>query len=355
MANGNDRLAEKLRSQYRNRGASLNGVGATSTSELMKRAQMGRDPKVNVSAQAFDDRINGRTFREGPSREGPFREGPSRKVGRRAGEPGNAGNGRTSQRGTPLGSQPSRGTTSVGGDTTAKGIPRSAAGGTTRGTAKGTVGGTTRGTAGGATRGAARNEADRRTPSAGGQAGTSASGGTRWASVKRGGSETASFAKEPLLLRFFAGVKQVYGGHGRVEEEPLAEIRVERKRIPVSFLAVLLFCTVMIMLILTSLAQVYQTTREISDKEDTVITLKETIDDLKLELDEKNDIRMIEQIAMVELGMVKGDTVQRKYISLSDGERVDLVNETEADEGTGGSAVLSGFFELFGGFFEYFK
>ncbi len=299
---GSERLAEKLRSEYRNRGAALNGVEATSTSELMKRAQMGRDPKVNVSAEAFDDRMQGRTFRDGGY---------------------GAAHGTSAQR-----TAPQYGTRGTSARSRNDGVNRDGMGG-----------------CGAATSGAGHSfrgeDGAKRVPGGGSSAGRSAKGtrGTKGARTER----TASH-EEPLRVRFAE------------EEDVFEEIRVERKRIPAGFLLVLVFFTVMIMLILTSVAQIYQTTREISDLEDEVVTLKETIDDLELKLDEKNDIRLIEQMATAELGMVKEDSLQKKYISLSEGEHVDIIGEkTEEEDAGGGSTMLSGFFEMFGGVFEYFK
>ena len=131
-------------------------------------------------------------------------------------------------------------------------------------------------------------------------------------------------------------------------ERGQAEIAVEKKRIPVSFLLALAFCTMMIMLIIMSVAQIYQTTREISSLEKEVVTLKENIDQLELKLDEKNDIRLIEQMATASLGMVKEDSVQKKYISLSDGERVDLVETPDEPSEKGLGTMLSSVFALFG-------
>ena len=60
-------LADKLKQQFRGRGAAVSGMRATSTSELMHRAEMGRDPGENVSEEAFRE-LNGN-----PSREKTYR------------------------------------------------------------------------------------------------------------------------------------------------------------------------------------------------------------------------------------------------------------------------------------------
>ena len=142
-------------------------------------------------------------------------------------------------------------------------------------------------------------------------------------------------------------------------EEAAEEIRVARKKIPAGFLLGLVFCTVMIMFVILSVAQIYQESREISGLERDVASLKETIYDLELKLDEKNDIRLIEQMATSSLGMVKEDSLQRKYISLSEGERVDLIEAPSAAgdsaEGQGMGSMLSSFLSALGDLFGYFK
>ena len=61
--NGDYRLANKLKREFYGRGQHLSGMQASSTSELMKRAEMGKDPRVNCSEEAF--RENYRNYRGG--------------------------------------------------------------------------------------------------------------------------------------------------------------------------------------------------------------------------------------------------------------------------------------------------
>ncbi|MBQ4605187.1 MAG: septum formation initiator family protein, partial [Clostridia bacterium] len=111
--------------------------------------------------------------------------------------------------------------------------------------------------------------------------------------------------------------------------------------------------TMMIMTILFSISQIYQTTNTIDDLEKELTSLQTVAAELELAIEEKNDIRVIEQIATDQLGMVGEDSVQRKYISLSDGERIDIIGEDEnaAVEGTFGT-MLSSIAAAFAGFFE---
>ena len=242
--NGNE-LAEKLRREYRNRGASLRGISATSTEELMNRAQRGRNPKVNVSEQAFAESVYKRA------------SGYTGERSRR-----NAGNSRTGVRtGTAGASMRNTGTANPG-----KTVPR-----------------------------------------------------------------TEMF-RESVPER--------------------QEILVEKKRFPLTFLLLLSFVTVMIMMIILSIAQIYQTTDEISALENQIRTLQTTAAELELKIEEKNDIRIIEQIATDRLGMVKEDSVQKKYVSLSDGERIELIEETSGENVEGGfGSMLSSIWTAFGDFF----
>ena len=73
-------LADKLKKQFRGRGAAVSGIAATSTSELLKRATSGRDPNVNVSEEAFRENYGAKRMsaqREG-SRPSGSASDPSR-------------------------------------------------------------------------------------------------------------------------------------------------------------------------------------------------------------------------------------------------------------------------------------
>ncbi len=103
-----------------------------------------------------------------------------------------------------------------------------------------------------------------------------------------------------------------------------------------------------------SIAQIYKTTDEIGDLKSQLSTLQTTAAELELKIEEKNDIRTIEKIATEELGMVKEDSVQKKYVSLSDGEHIDLVEEVEQDTANDGlgtmlSSIISALGRWFGG------
>lgn len=251
------RLAEKLRREYRGRGEDLRGVGAASTEELMRRAAMGRDPRVNVSEEAFEQRLHNR----GQSFTYPQNARPRTQY-------------TNYQRSNPQ-----------------------------------------------------RRNADGYTARNPGQ-----------------------HAGEGAEIRSRRNPKP----KSRTESAVPKETRVARRSLPPFFVLLLTFMTVMVLLIVFSIAQIYKTTDEIGDLKSQLSTLQTTAAELELKIEEKNDIRTIEKIATEELGMVKEDSVQKKYVSLSDGEHIDLVEEPDQDTANGGlgtmlSSIVSALGRWFGG------
>lgn len=254
-------LADKMKKQFYGRGASLNGMQASSTSELVRRAEMGRDPRVNCAEQAFCERY------------------------------GN-GRGKASREYTPEEAM----YTSVYSTVSKKNSTKKQSG-TSR----------------------TANNSERKAN----------------ATRKEGSSDhnkdmRKTNKQEPIT--------------------PNMEIRVKKKVIPPVFVAMLLVSTLMIMFLVMSISEIYETTNEIAMLEEQIATLKADAEDLKLQLEEKNDIRVIEEYATTQLGMTKEDSTQRKYVSLSDGERIDII-EVETDEETGG-VLLSSIFSAIGDFFS---
>ena len=136
------------------------------------------------------------------------------------------------------------------------------------------------------------------------------------------------------------------------KEKMTGEVQVRTRTMPVGYLVMLAAVTMMIVTILFSIAQIYQTTNSIADLERELSALQTTASELELAIEEKNDIRTIEQIATDQLGMVKEDSVQRKYISLSDGERIDIIGEEETISDSGFGTMLSSIASALAGFFE---
>jgi len=233
-------LADKMQKQFRGRGQNISGMHASSTSELKRRAEMGRDPRVNCAEQAFRE-----NYRNQRSQSGRNHTGAS---------------------------------------------------------------------------------ANRTTESARRQ------------------------REESRARNAFVQARS----YERAYAEKPEEIRVKQSSISPMFLAMLLIGTLMVLFLVFSISEIYQTTSQISKLEDELAMLQSEAEALRLQLEEKNDIRNIEEIATAELGMVKEDSVQRRYVSLSEGEYIELVATEEKDEGASG-LMLSSIFASLGDFLGRFK
>lgn len=273
------KLADKMQKQFRGRGSAVSGMQASSTSDLMRRAEMGKDPRVNCAEQAFRENYRSRqaqTQRDSRMYNGVQRNGYSS---------GNPYSHTTSNR--------------------------------------------------------AQTQNANRNNTRSGQS-YRASYGSASGTGKRVRTENA---RDDIAREDFA----------REDVSESAEIKIKHKSFPPMFLAFLLIGTLMVMFLVLSISEVYQSTSEITKLENQLEQLQSEAEELELRLDEKNDVRKIEEIATKELGMVKEDSLQRRYVSLSDGEYIELIaDENEADESTGG-VMLSSIFSSLDKFFERFK
>lgn len=273
-------LADKLKQQFRGRGAAVSGMRATSTSELMHRAEMGRDPGENVSEEAFRE-LNGN-----PSREKTYRSASAH----RNPEPEQAAPSRPRAQA----SRPSDVNEQIAG----------------------------------------RGHIPYNPP------------------IPPSGPKSAREAKKAAKRRERERRKR-----DKQREEAASganEIVVTRGNFPVAFLALCLVAIVVIFSLVESFAKVYQTQNRIAGMEAQLEELRETADGLRLKLDEKNDIRTIRDIAVGDLGMTEEESLQRRFVSISDGERIELLESEESGTNPGG-VLFSSVYSSLRDFFERFR
>lgn len=250
MTTGNHyALAEKMRDRFGNRGSAVDGMQASSTSELMRRAEREHNPHINVAEQAF--RENYRRHESGMHQQQT----------------------RASQYTRPADFRQTR------------------------------------------------------------------TQNTAYRNVKSAQPKSAP-APEPKIVR-------------PEPITPAVEMQADKKPFPKMFFVLLLLASVMIMTLVLGISDVYKTQSEIASLEKQLAALEETAEQLELRLDDKNDVKTIETMASERLGMVKEEYVQKEYISLSDGERIELIDSGE--EETTGGVMLSSIFSALGDFFERFK
>lgn len=143
----------------------------------------------------------------------------------------------------------------------------------------------------------------------------------------------------------------------RVEREKLAkEVKVAKNRISFSFVMILLIATCMLMAVIFSFAQVSRSTGELSDAKSRLEALKAEEKELNFALEQKNDIRLVEQIATERIGMVKEGSVEKRFISMSAGDYIELEDtgsaKTEKRSNPLGT-VLSSFSSVFDNIMDY--
>ena len=131
---------------------------------------------------------------------------------------------------------------------------------------------------------------------------------------------------------------------------PETEIRIQKEKISFSFVLLLIVGAMMFMALIFSVSEVYRSTSEISQLESRLTDLQSQAELLEIKLEEKNDVELIEQIASEKLGMVGGESVQRRYITLSGGEHIEVYEDAEEEKSEG--VVFSSIFTSIGKFFD---
>lgn len=129
-----------------------------------------------------------------------------------------------------------------------------------------------------------------------------------------------------------------------------------RAPFPVTGLFMLIFLTLMALVLLLSFSQNYELQGKISALHDDAYRLEQLQRSLEIQLEERDDIRVIEKIAVEELGMVKYDLVESRFVSVSGGDRIELTEEeTQAMESGLWSTMLSAVGESFSRVREYIE
>ena len=306
-------LADQLKSEFRGRGADVSGMRASSTSELMHRAEMGRDPRVSVAEEAFRENYRARQNVRGTAPSRPPRASVPRT--------GNGADGQSSGNG---GYRPSSG---------ASRPPRTA------------------GTANAPQRAPARDTLSEEIAGRG-RARQRAAQGERNRTAEPAASRGTGAKKNRLRVeQTRAAKKRAAAAAGNRTEE----IEVQRGAFPVAIVALTLIAVLIIFSIVESLAQVYQTSSEIARMKAELEALKETAAGMELKLDEKNDIRNIRSIAVGELGMAEEDSMQRRFVSVSGGERIEILEAEGDDSAQAGGVLFSSLGKSVSRFFDRFR
>ncbi len=127
------------------------------------------------------------------------------------------------------------------------------------------------------------------------------------------------------------GVRTATGAKMRTKAESALIIKKRVKAdtpFPISFIFYCLVVTVMLMFIAYSYSVVNNISYEITALEESLAFNKQENERLSLELDKRNDLTYVEEIAVNKLGMVKSTEVVKHYVSISDGDKVVITGES---------------------------
>ena len=130
-------------------------------------------------------------------------------------------------------------------------------------------------------------------------------------------------------------IKNVYRTH---------TLRSRRKRsVPIGIVLTLIVITLMLMMLVSNYVALNEYTREVAALNSSLETLKSEEKKLNSDIDNSTDVLGIEKYASESLGMVGSADVEKRYVEVSEGEKIE-VYEVE-DDGTMG-AITSALFAL---------
>jgi len=177
------------------------------------------------------------------------------------------------------------------------------------------------------------------------------------ASVQRSGQVRPVEAEETGLVRSLWNAWRENRRAVKLSRRQLknGEVLV-RAPFPVTGLFMLILLTLMALVLLLSFSQNYELQGKISALHEDAYRLEQLQRSLEIQLEERDDIRVIEKIAVEELGMVKYDLVESRFVSVSGGDRIELTEEeTQAVESGLWSTMLSAVGESFSRVREYIE
>ena len=139
-----------------------------------------------------------------------------------------------------------------------------------------------------------------------------------------------------------------------VKELPKVRTIKARKTMPfpTSVVFVSVICTVLFMFMMLTMAQINEFTQDISALQGRLSELQKQEEDLRLDVEFKNDLRVIESAAVNELGMVKSDEVQKQYVIIGNEDKIEVI-EPETTEDSLINTVMSSIGENFRQLVEY--
>ena len=106
----------------------------------------------------------------------------------------------------------------------------------------------------------------------------------------------------------------------------------KRYSFPLSIVVIALSITILVLAIITTSVRVSEITSENSELQRTYNALVADENELRLLLETRDDLRVVEDMATNELGMIKKDQADKYYLTIYKEDRIELVEEQEAEK-----------------------
>ena len=113
-----------------------------------------------------------------------------------------------------------------------------------------------------------------------------------------------------------------------------------------------LICTILVMFIVYNYVKLNEYTSEVSTLNNQLAALKQTETDLNNELVKRVDLMEIERIAKDDYGMIKNDHLTKKYITIENEDKTEVVTDEPEISGSSYTTLMSIIADLFSEFFQ---
>ena len=108
----------------------------------------------------------------------------------------------------------------------------------------------------------------------------------------------------------------------------------KRYAFPLSIMLIAVAVTTLILAVITASVRINEITTENSELQRKYASLLSEENDLRTQLETRDDLRVVEEMAKNELGMVKKDQVPKYYLTINKQDKIELIEEeTEVKQG----------------------
>ncbi len=174
--------------------------------------------------------------------------------------------------------------------------------------------------------------------------------------TQRGGKNTGRNLPANNSTSTFQAVKTQVAPMLLVKQDKVKTVKAKsRKPFPVSAVVMVTICTLLLMFLVVSYVQINEYTIEVASLRGKLTEMGTQEKELNLKLSEKNDLIAVENYATEELGMVKGDQLTKKYISLNREDKIEVVENQPSQDATVVAGVMSAIADNFTGLWEYME